>query len=289
MQQSIQTKCPPRTLTAFVCALALLSGCVEPGYTSPEGYDLNKGELNELGKALNEISGITYDSATGHLLGVADSKRQIFSIDFTTPKLDDLTDKVVGPDQDLEDIAITDSNIYLLASRGVIYEVPKANAKNVDSAKAYTLPIEGTNDFETLYFDPQAGGLIMLCKSCAFEKGRRSAFRFDLKTKQFDSTAYYVIPTEDVKTLLKDNDAKFDPSAAAIHPLNKRLYILSSAGNLLVVSDTRGKVIEAFRLNPDKYPQAEGIAFSPRGDLFITNEGKYGKPTLQIFHPKEKK
>lgn len=289
MQHSIQTKCPPRRLTAFVCALALLSGCVEPGYTSPEGYDLSKGELNELGKDLNEISGIAYDSTTGHLVGVADSKRQIFSIDFTTPKLEDLTDKVVGADQDLEDVAVTDSNIYLLASRGVIYEIPKANAKNVDSAKAYTIPLEGTNDFETLYYDPQAGGLIMLCKSCVFEKARRSAFRFDLKTKQFDTAAYYVIPTEDVKSLLKDSDAKFDPSAAAIHPLNKRLYILSSAGNLLVVADTRGKVIEAFRLNPDKYPQAEGIAFSPRGDLFITNEGKYGKPTLQIFHPKEKK
>jgi uncharacterized protein YjiK len=28
------------------------------------------------------------------------------------------------------------------------------------------------------------------------------------------------------------------------------------------------------------YPQAEGIAFAPNGDLYISNEAKLGKPTL---------
>ena len=82
---------------------------------------------------------------------------------------------------------------------------------------------------------------------------------------------------------MKNDDAKFDPSAAAVHPVNKRLYILSSAGNLMVIAVTRGKVIGGFNLNPDKYPQAEGIAFAPDGEMYITNEGKYGKPTLQAF------
>jgi uncharacterized protein YjiK len=82
---------------------------------------------------------------------------------------------------------------------------------------------------------------------------------------------------------LKNADAKFEPSAAAIHPVSKRLFVLSSAGQLLVVTDTRGQVIEAYTLNPDLYPQAEGIAFAPNGDMYITNEGKYGKPTLYYF------
>jgi hypothetical protein len=58
---------------------------------------------------------------------------------------------------------------------------------------------------------------------------------------------------------------------------------LSSAGNLLVIADTRGKIIEAYNLDPDLFPQAEGIAFAPNGDMFITNEGKNGPPTLQLF------
>ena len=83
--------------------------------------------------------------------------------------------------------------------------------------------------------------------------------------------------------MLKNDDAKFEPSAAAIHPVNKRLYILSSAGQLLVITDTRGQVAEAYDLNPDLFPQAEGIAFAPNGDMYISNEGKSGAPTLLRF------
>ena len=131
----------------------------------------------------------------------------------------------------------------------------------------------------------------MVCKKCPVDKGKdlRSAYRFDLATKQFDPSAFYTFSTAEVKSLLKDDNAKFDPSAAAIHPINKRLYVLSSAGNLLVIADTRGKIIEGYELNPDQFPQAEGIAFSPNGDMFIVNEGKFGAPTLQQFKYRNQK
>jgi hypothetical protein len=197
---------------------------------------------------------------------------------------------VVPPDSDLEDILALDSSIYLLSSRGTIFEVP-LTSKDSSGVIPYSLNLQGQNDFETIYYDPTADGIIMVCKTCAFEKGNhsRSAFRFDLKTKSFDTTAFYSINTEEVKKLMKDNDAKFDPSAAAISPINKRLFILSSAGNLLIVTDTRGKIIEGYKLNPDKFPQAEGIAFAPNGDMYISNEGKYNKPTLMIIPYGEQK
>jgi hypothetical protein len=47
-----------------------------------------------------------------------------------------------------------------------------------------------------------------------------------------------------VQNSLKDGKVDFEPSAAAIHPLEKRLYILASAGNLLVITDLKGKVQE---------------------------------------------
>jgi uncharacterized protein YjiK len=125
----------------------------------------------------------------------------------------------------------------------------------------------------------------MLCKACAHERkqGIRTAYRFDLATRQFDSAPFYTIDKDAVKATLKDANAKFDPSAAALHPINKRLYILSSAGNLLVITDNRGAVMNAFPLNPDDFPQSEGIAFAPNGDMFISNEKKHGEPTLLRF------
>jgi uncharacterized protein YjiK len=282
IKKLFQTGCPLCYL-GLVCAITLLAGCDSQSYSSPEGYDLRKPEKAELGKVLNEISGISYNLNDSSLLAIADSKKKIFEISLKRGKLRDYTDDIVGPDQDLEDIVNLEKAVYLLSSKGQIYEVPLGG--DTATVNAYTLPSQGKNDFESLYFDASVNSLILLCKSCASDKGqqRRSAFRFDLETKQFDSTEFFSISTNDVRKILKNDDAKFDPSAASIHPLNKRLYILSSAGNLLVVADTRGKIIEAFNLNPDEHPQAEGIAFAPNGDMFITNEGKFGTPTLQVF------
>jgi len=281
MKQLLQTKCPVTLWTVLVCAITLSPGCKGQSYASPDGYDLDKPQKDNLGKVLNEISGITFNEDDNTLLAISDSKEKVFQLNVDKLKLKDYTDKVVGPDTDLEDIVKVDSILYLLSSKGVIYEVgPKA-----DTVRTYTFPSDDQNDFETLYYDPSAKGLIMVCKKCPADKGRdmRSAYRFDLTKKQFDPSAFFTFNTEEVKQLLKDDNAKFDPSAACIHPKNKRLYVLSSAGNLLVIADTRGKIIEAYQLNADQFPQAEGIAFAPNGDMYISNEGKYGSPTIQIF------
>lgn len=284
MIKLIQMKCPPLRVALVVCALALLQACDFKAYISPQGYDLRQGNGSELGKSLNEISGISYYAEDSTLWTVSDSKRKIIIIDLKSGKLKDATKDILEPDQDPEDIVKMDTAVYLLSSKGLIYEV-SLNARDSVPVRSYPFWLTGKNDFETLYYDPSANGLIMLCKNCEEDKGKgyKSAYRFDLQTKRFDSSVFFTISTGDVRKLAKNDDAKFEPSAAAIHPVNKRLYILSSAGNLLVITDTRGKVIETYNLNPDQHPQAEGIAFARNGDMYITNEGKYGKPTLQVF------
>ncbi|HYC28799.1 MAG TPA: SdiA-regulated domain-containing protein, partial [Chitinophagaceae bacterium] len=241
MKKLFQTECPAFICTFLVCAVTLFSGCDLKNYESPQGYDLGRPQKFELGKVLNEISGISYNLNDSSLLGISDSKRKVFEISLKRVRLRDYTGDIIGPDQDLEDIVNMEKIVYLLSSKGMIYEVP-LNGDTI-AVNSYALPLEGKNDFETLYYDPSANGLIMLCKECASDKGeqRRSAFRFDLETKQFDTIPYYSISTVEVKALLKNDDAKFDPSAATIHPVNKKLYILSSAGNLMVIADAKGK------------------------------------------------
>lgn len=288
MKKLFQTKCPIRGLDILVCAVTLFSSCNQQSYNSPDGYDLEKPQLMQLGKVLNEISGLTYNTENSNLLAIADSKEKVFELSIDRRKLKDYSDRIVGPHSDLEDLVKVDSIIYLLGSKGIIYQLPARRHNDTSGVKTYLFSDVQTNDFESLYFDPNANGLIMLCKSCASGNEEvHKAYRFDLNTKRFDSSAYYSIDEKDVKNIMKDDKVKFKPSAAAINPLNKRLFILSSAGNLLVIADTHGQVIEAYHLNPIYFPQAEGICFAPNGDMYISNEGKYGAhATLLIFHYK---
>lgn len=284
-----QKKCPADFFLVFVCATLLGSGCNQKTASSSSSdadYQLDKPVVTPLGNVLKEISGICYYNKNGDsaLLAIVDSKEQVFKLDMKIPQLVDYTNKVILA-KDPEDVVMVDSSIYVLLSNGEINELPD-KAKDTMGLKSYVLPLPGKNDFETIYYDPLAKGLIMLCKSCEHEKkaGIRTSYRFDLATKTFDTSEYYIIEKDAVKEMLQDANAKFDPSAAAIHPINKRLYILSSAGNLLVVTDTKGTVMEAYKLSPYDFPQAEGIAFAPNGDMYISNEGKNGAvPTLLYF------
>jgi uncharacterized protein YjiK len=285
MGQFIQTKCPVYLQVVLLCTATVLISCKQQSYTSPAGYDFRTPQKLQLGKVLNEISGINYNNENSTILAISDSKEKIFEMNVKNPKLKDYSDSIVANDADLEDIVKVDETVYLLSSKGTIYEVNKGQN---DSAGITAYPFWSTdqNDFETIYHDASANGLVMICKTCPSDKGKqiRSAYRFDLATKRFDSSAFFGISTAEIRKVMKDNNVEFDPSAAMVHPINKRLYILSSAGNALVIADTRGKVIEGYHLNPDDHPQAEGLTFSPNGDMYISNEGKFGKPTLQIFH-----
>lgn len=283
MRKLFQTQCLSCFLPTLIGLIVLLTACSDRSYSSPQGYNLKKPIKRELGKSLNEISGLYFSEQDTSLLSISDSKRKVFQIHLTQQKLKDYAEKFYEQ-ADFEDVVKLDSAIYVLISNGTILQMP-LHAKDSAQTIAYPFWSSGKNDFETLYHDPSEKSLIMICKQCEDEKGEgvRTAYRFDLQNKSFDSTIFYQVKEEAIKSILKKDDADFKPSAAAIHPITKNLFILSSAGQLLAVTDTRGKVLEAYNLNPDLFPQAEGIAFSPNGTMYISNEGKYGKPTLLVF------
>jgi len=246
---------------------------------TPKNYVLPRPKKMILDKKLNEISGLFFLRNENAMLTIADDKQKIYRL---TPKgqVSDYLEAELGTKEDFEDVTKVDSAVYVLSSSGTIVEVRLSDS----GLKVNNYPFWSSekNDFETLYYDSAAKGLIMLCKKCGDEtdKDIKAAYRFDLAGKQFDTQPYYTISGKEVRNSLKDGKVEFKPSAAAIHPLEKKLYILSSAGNLLVVADLKGKVQQVYRLNPTLYPQAEGIAFAPNGDMYVSNEAKLGKPSL---------
>ncbi|MGZ8517008.1 MAG: SdiA-regulated domain-containing protein [Chitinophagaceae bacterium] len=280
-----QNKCL-HLLIIILSSLLLNTGCGSSMQTSPPGYDLSKPHRTELGKALNEISGLSFSVEDSSLLAISDSKKRVFQMDLKVKTLKDYSAEVIPGNSDIEDIVKIDTSVFVLMSKGVIIEMP-LRAADTTNIKFYDLELGGSNDFETLYYDPSAEGLIMLCKTCAPEKGTgvRTAYRFNLRTRTFDDKSFFTLSKGQVKTLLKNDDADFEPSGAAIHPIEKRLYILSGTKAFLIIADIRGQVLEAYNLHPDFFRQAEGIAFAPNGDLYISNEKKDGAPPTLLRFP----
>lgn len=246
---------------------------------SPRGYVMPRPEKIILPKKVNEISGLFFLKDDSAMLSIADDKQKIFRIT-TNGTVSNYFQEDFAPQEDFEDVVKVDSTVYVLTGLGKIISVKKGDTGLI--TKHYEFWSKDKNDFETLYYDSSVNGLIMLCKSCEVDKGKevRNAYRFDLNTLQFDKTPFYQLSIASVQDSLKDGQVKVSPSAAAIHPFEKRLYILASSGHLLIVADLKGNVHQAFRLNPTFYPQVEGIAFAKNGDMYVSNEAKLGKPTL---------
>ena len=64
------------------------------------------------------------------------------------------------------------------------------------------------------------------------------------------------------------------PSDIAIHPVNGDMYIIDGRNSQLLVTNMSGGVKKLYQLNVKEFPQPEGIAFNPAGELFISNEGR---------------
>jgi hypothetical protein len=247
-------------------------------------YDFAHPSIIILGHQLREISGIAYQQKDSSLLAENDEEGKLFTVSLKDPSPEHYPSAHFGKKDDYEDIAVVDSTAYLLISNGTVVAVP--GFASSAAPKGHVLDqLAGThNEFETLYYDPGLHSLIMLCKSCHHEKDAgRNAYRLDIGTGRFADSALYTINIAAIRKKLNDPAAKFFPSAAAIHPLQGNLYIVSSIGKLLVVAGTDGVVKEAWRLNPDYFRQPEGIAFAPNGDLFISNEGGDGDATIVRF------
>ncbi|MEP7170152.1 MAG: SdiA-regulated domain-containing protein, partial [Bacteroidota bacterium] len=73
------------------------------------------------------------------------------------------------------------------------------------------------------------------------------------------------------------------PSALAIQPFTRDIYVLSSVERLLVIIDANGKLKKVIKLSIALFSQPEGIAFDTAGNLYITNEGRSGKGYILKF------
>lgn len=240
------------------------------------GYSTANKQVIVLDKELLEISGMFYLPDT-RIAAINDEDGKIFLINSTTG---DYTVTKFGRKRDYEDIVMVGDYYYVLESNGNIHRVPVATA---NTEEEFEFPREKKIEFESLYYDPNLVKLVLVSKEQRETKKGVIAYTFSLDSLQFSDDILYEIRRKEIHLYLKDNNAQFKPSAAAIHPILKKLFIVASVGKAILQTTLDGKIDGAWQMNPDQFPQAEGICFAPNGDMFISNEGVDGKATILKF------
>ncbi|MEJ7768289.1 MAG: SdiA-regulated domain-containing protein [Chitinophagaceae bacterium] len=248
------------------------------GLVEKPGYNFSQVEKRDMKKKLQEISGIHYVK-DDLFVAIDDEDGIIFTVDFATGKI--VQEHEFASNGDYEDITMDADFYYVLTSKGSIYKV----SREASTAKSsvYNFDVDIGSEFESLYLDSSGENLLLICKSCRQIKNNTiNVYSFNLKNLRFSKSPAYSI---DLGTLHKGNKRlELKPSAAAIHPIEQKLYVLCSIGNTLLICDLQGNIENSFLLNVDLFPQPEGIAFTPNGDMFISNESKKNANILKLAY-----
>lgn len=263
----------------YILLLASFTGCSRQGKSfvpSIPGYNAANKQVIVLDKELLEISGMYYLPDT-RIAAINDEDGKIFLVNSTNG---DYTVTKFGRKRDYEDVVMVGSYYYVLESNGNIHRVPVATA---NSEEEFEFPREKKIEFESLYYDPNIQKLVLVSKEQRETKKGVITYTFSPDSLQFSDSILYEIRRKEIHQHLKDNNAEFKPSAAAIHPVLNKLFIVASVGKAMLQCSLDGKIEGAWQLNPDQFPQPEGLTFAPNGDMFISNEGVDGKGTILKF------
>jgi len=263
------------------------------------GYNLKSpDESIELPSVLHEISGLTYIDSINFAC-IQDENGILFIYDFRERKI--AMEFKFFSKGDYEGIARVDDTIYVLRSDGVLFEIADYKSDSIIVIPYQTnIP---SKDNEGLCYDTENRRLLIACKESTgkgdLSKDNRYIFAFNLdsmylvthpvfsfnieKLKAFAKTNKVKLPLKGKKKGLRvETVLKLQASEIAIHPLSKKIFILSAEDYMLFVFDRTGKIEQMVMLNHTLFNQPEGITFLENGDMLISNEGPGKEPATLL-------
>lgn len=236
-------------------------------------YNLEKPEKFIMPESLLEISGIAFHQGSPDTVyAIQDEEGKLFRLAWGVKKQ---YHTKFGKQGDYEDVAILDSQVFVLKSNGTLYSFPFADAIFVeaDNVREYKnlIPKE---EYEAMYADAATGNLYVICKNCSADNSKAAVTGYVLHA---GDTAYlkntFTLDVNEIKNITGKVKRGFRPSGLAKNPLTGEWFIISAVNQLLVVADSNWKIKEAYHLNNNVFNQPEGIAFDKAGNLYISNEG----------------
>lgn len=298
---------------AFFCSLSSCSGTGNEFPPSNKGnhylaYDLTSPDtVYEMPDILREISGISW-FRDNKIACIQDEQGIIFLFDTKEEKV--AASYKFGKPADYEDIAIVRDTAWVLESNGTIYKVTNFFEDTRKTVIFQTI-LSAKNNTEGMVYDLHEKKLLIACKNEPSIKGQekltgfKAIYGFGTSDNQLKEDPEFLIDlasftnlkeenyfarvsSDLAKTLNLTDDAVFRPSGLAIHPIDNEIYIISASPGKLIVMNRKGDIRYITSLGKQLFSQAEGICFSPEGNLYISNEGNYGKGNILKFNDRSR-
>ena len=223
----------------------------------------------DLPEELKEVSGIAYMD-NNRFACVQDEKGIVFIYNRGTNAIEkQIPFRGAG---DYEAIAVNGNTAFVATADGEIFEM---NIEGGNAAvKKHKTGLTAAHDVEGLCYDKNNNRLLLAGKNAdPADKNYKGIYAFDLASKSFNQTPVYKIKKDDPQLTGKGGrKSNVMPSEIAIHPSTNELYITDGSNARLLILGSDGKVSRLLELGKS-FSQPEGIAFSPAGDIFISNEG----------------
>lgn len=230
---------------------------------------------------LNEISGLAL-TPDGRLLAHDDEIGKVYEID---PRRGEILKSFMlgnGPHADFEAIAIAGNDIYLLASKGLLFRFREgANGASVPYT-VHDTHLGKECELEGAVFEPDSAWLVLPCKTVHVKHLRDQLVLFRWRIGASDSTAVSMLTVPLDQVIGNNKWKEFRPSDITIDPVTGHYVMVSALEKGFVEMTPEGQVVRSQPL-PGNHHQAEGIAISKDSILMVSDEATTKPAAITLY------
>ncbi len=253
---------------------------VDQDYFFPYNFD-RLDRVVKLPSDLVEISGLAAGFRPDEVFAIQDELGVLFLVNSRSGEV--IQRVSFDKNRDYEGVTRNNKEMYVLETDGDIHYFSYSDTTTEVSASKMETAFSYRNDTEGICYDSLTNSLLIVPKEQELNPvgksdPRRGVYSFDLTTETLNSQPTYYIDELEVGQIVygKNREYTIKPSGIAVDPYSGYVFVISSAGNILVVLDRESQIKHVELLEKGVFGQPEGIAFAQNGDLYVSSEGRSG-------------
>jgi uncharacterized protein YjiK len=234
-----------------------------------------------LPSALREISGLAL-TADGRLLAHTDEVARVYVMD---PRRGVVLKRFTlgsGTHADFEGIAVAGSDIYLLASNGILFQFREGADGASVPYSVHDTRLGHECEFEGVVFDADSAWLLLPCKTIAKKSLRDDLRIYRWKVRDTESPRISMLTIPMAQVIASNKWKGFHPSDITVDPTTGNYVLISSNEKALIEITPEGEVVRSDPL-PGKHHQPEGVAITRDNILIVSDEASAQPAAITLY------